>query len=644
MRLIKLFLENFRGIKSLTIDFNGDDTVIYGANGTGKTTVANAISYVLSGKSATGEKDFSPKTVGVHNVHHVAELTVCKDDGEVVVLKKEFYEKWTKKRGSQSPTFTGHVCELSINDLPVKTKEYDKVISELTNGHVDDIEFLTVMGHMVEKMNDNERRKVLFSLCGEVTDDDILAKPEFDELSKLLVIEGTKDQRYEIPDFKKKCESKRRELNKKLDSIPESIATLESAMAGEYEDEADVKARLAENRAKLQKLLAPADAVNGNEEIIRDVKEKIAEGRQKFGESKYKALSAFSETEQTMMNDVAKYETSLNRAKTEQKWLEAEIERKTKVREELLGEFEVKVKAMVWDENSTICPTCGQKMPEDKINELFSKFSAEREANKAYINAKGKANGVELEKHKETLKATVADIEMLEAVLKKQNEALAKWRESKPVDTPYEETDEYKELKKTLDELEAGTASVAFNPTDKADYEKLIEEDEQKLVDIGAKAKMDEKIAELKASVKTVSAELEKQEKAIYLCEQFMIAKAEMITANINDKFSCIKWKLFETQINGGLREVCVPMIPNADGVMVDYKMANTASQINANLEIMDVYAKAYGVNLPIIIDRAESITNIRDMDCQTVSLVVSADDKVLRIEKAVKENEKNEE
>lgn len=642
MRLIKLFLENFRGIKNLTIDFGGDDTVVHGANGTGKTTVANAISYVLSGKSSTGEKDFSPKTVGVHNVHHIAELTVCKDDGEIVVLKKEFYEKWTKKRGSQSPTFTGHVCELSINDLPVKTKEYDKVIGELTNGHTDDIEFLTVMGHMVEKMSDNDRRKVLFSLSDEITDDDILSKPEFQELGKMLVIDGTKDQRHEVPDFKKMSESKRRELNKKLDSIPESIATLESAVAGEYEDEADVKARLDDNKDRLQKLKAPAEAENANELIIRDVKEKISEGRQKFGESKYKSLSAFSETEQTLMNDVAKTESALNRARTELKWLEGEIERRNKTREELLGEFEVKVKAMVWSEDSAVCPTCGQKMPEDKISKMYSKFMAEREANKQYINAKGKANGAELAKNQEALKATQADIENLTSVLRKQNDSLEKWRESKPVDTPYESTEEYIELKKALDELEAGIAPAVSDDVNAeiAELETQIEADEQLLVDIAAKAKMDAKIAELKESVKTVSAELEKQEKAIYLCEQFMIAKAEAITASINDKFNCIKWKLFETQINGGLREVCVPMIPNAEGVMVDYKMANTASQINANLEIMDVFAKAYGVNLPIIIDRAESVTNIRKMDCQTVSLVVSADDRVLRVEKA-KENDK---
>ena len=65
---------------------------------------------------------------------------------------------------------------------------------------------------------------------------------------------------------------------------------------------------------------------------------------------------------------------------------------------------------------------------------------------------------------------------------------------------------------------------------------------------------------------------------------------------------------------------------------MVDYKSANTAAQINANLEIMEALAKAYGVSVPIFIDGAERVSKIRKMDCQTIALVVSAKDDVLRV------------
>lgn len=99
MKFLQLSLENFRGIKQMDIDFQGADCCIYGSNATGKTTVANAICWLLTGSAITGEKDFSPKTAGAHNLHHKAELYIEKDGGGIVRLSKDFYEKWTKKKG-----------------------------------------------------------------------------------------------------------------------------------------------------------------------------------------------------------------------------------------------------------------------------------------------------------------------------------------------------------------------------------------------------------------------------------------------------------------------------------------------------------------------------------------------------------------
>lgn len=635
MRLEKLYLKNFRGINELTVEFEGQDNVIYGANGSGKTTVANAISWVLSGKSSTGEKDFSPKTANAHNLHHIAELTVSKDDGEIVIMKKEFYEKWTKKRGSQSASFTGHVCDLYINDLPVKTKEYESVIDELTNGHTADIEFLTVMGHFTEKMNMADRRKILFKLCGKVTDADILGKPEFKELDEMLTIHGTDNQKHDVSDFKKMSEMKRRDYNKRLDAIPESIATLESEIEKVDESEDEINARLQANREELASFQSTE---NGMEFIKKDVENKLSEARKEFEEKRYKAMSAYGQTEQVLMTDALHAERDLDQAKKELEWLHREHESRQKIREELLGEYEVKVKANVWDKQNEICPTCSQDLPANKIDELYNKFIEDREKTKSAINAKGKANGNEMKDLQAKIEACQKRIDELINLKASKDEALRKWQENKPSEMAFEDTDVYRELTKMLDSI---TDNVEHEKCEEAldcrvsELQSEIKTDEAKLVSLGIAKKLGAKIAELKVELAKVTEALEKTEKAIYLCEHFMMTKAELITTTVNDKFSLIKWKLFENQINGGLREVCEPMIPNADGNMVDYKSANTASQMNASLEIMDVLAKAYEVSLPIIIDRAESISDIRHMDCQTISLVVSPQDKVLRIEKA---------
>ena len=40
MKILSLTLENFRSIKNMTVNFDGRDADVYGANGTGKTTIA----------------------------------------------------------------------------------------------------------------------------------------------------------------------------------------------------------------------------------------------------------------------------------------------------------------------------------------------------------------------------------------------------------------------------------------------------------------------------------------------------------------------------------------------------------------------------------------------------------------------------
>lgn len=68
MKIKSLRLENFRAIASAYHVFDGKNAAIYGANGTGKTTVANAVCWLLCGAPATGEKDFSPQTSDTHNL------------------------------------------------------------------------------------------------------------------------------------------------------------------------------------------------------------------------------------------------------------------------------------------------------------------------------------------------------------------------------------------------------------------------------------------------------------------------------------------------------------------------------------------------------------------------------------------------
>ena len=128
MRILSLALENFRSIKNMTVDFNGRDADVLGANGTGKTTIANAICWLLIDRPMTDEADFTPKTEGTHGLNHKATMTIELKSGQKLTLAKDFYEKWTRKRGAAAEEFTGNVTDYYVDGVKSKKKEYTEIL------------------------------------------------------------------------------------------------------------------------------------------------------------------------------------------------------------------------------------------------------------------------------------------------------------------------------------------------------------------------------------------------------------------------------------------------------------------------------------------------------------------------------------
>ena len=107
----------------------------------------------------------------------------------------------------------------------------------------------------------------------------------------------------------------------------------------------------------------------------------------------------------------------------------------------------------------------------------------------------------------------------------------------------------------------------------------------------------------------------------------FRKAQIEHIEERINGMFRVVRWKMFETQINGGEVETCECTI---DGV--PFSDLNTAGKINAGLDIINAIQQCDGITAPVFIDNRESVTEIADLDGQIVNLIVDENYKTVTV------------
>ena len=211
MKLLKLKLKNFKGIKSLELVANGEDLRIFGDNATGKTTIYDAFLWLLFDKDSQNKADFAIKTLDkdgnvIHKLDHEVEGTFSVD-GETIVLRKVYREKYTKKRGSATEEFSGHETDHFIDGVPVTKTEYTKRVSEIAPEA--QFKLLTSPTYFNERMRWQDRRKVLLEVCGDVTMEDVVKANG--DLAKLPQILG----KHSLDDYKKIIASRRAEKSTK---------------------------------------------------------------------------------------------------------------------------------------------------------------------------------------------------------------------------------------------------------------------------------------------------------------------------------------------------------------------------------------------------------------------------------------------
>ena len=656
MKLLTLKLENFQGLKAEEFQLDGQSASIYGDNATGKTTVFNAITWLLFDKASTGAKNFTPKTKGpdgdLHYLDHAVEAAFRMDDGRIVTLRKVFHENYKKKRGSATEEFDGHSVDFYIDGVPTKEKEYAAILLAFC-GNADKMKMLTMPNYFPEEFPWESRRKILLEICGDVSDSDVInSTQELKELPHFLLMPGTTNQYYTVDEYKKIAGAKKTDINKQLQDIPGRIDEAQRAIpdtAGLNTATIDRKIKeLTEQKGQLE--AEKAQALNGDI-TTATIRNQIAEANAKLAEARAAyatQTSSLNEGTYTAINGIKSEQivakNRLQDAKNDLERTQRFVERLKSHRDSLISDY-MAVQAETWDETNETCPTCHRLLPEEDIQRLREAFNLQKSRRLESINTQGQK-----EASKEMVAEQEAKIKELKAQIKEDEQfvedceqQIAAIQRQLQTPAPFESTEEYARITAQIaayreEERDKGKYinSMVEDLTNRiqALYGAIREQQELKTrLDIAAGQK--ERIAELEKREKTLSAQYEEIEQGVYLCELFIKAKVGLLTERINSKFQSLRFRLFQEQLNGGVKEDCEVMIPTEGGRMVPFAFANNAARINAGLEIIDTLSHHWNLTMPVFVDNAESVTRLIQMDTQVIRLVVSEQDKTLRTEVA---------
>jgi DNA repair exonuclease SbcCD ATPase subunit len=644
--ILRLTLLNFKGIRSLTVDFDEHETNIYGANAAGKTTVFDAFRWVLFGKDCNDRKDFNIKTIGadgkpIERLPHevTADLVV---DGEQITLKKCYVEKWTKKRGSAVETFSGHAVECYYNDVPCSVKEYEAKVSEICDEQV--FKLITNPLFFTSQKKDFQRG-MLINLAGDVTNQELVDEnPEFSELVGMLSGKT-------VEELKREVASKKRKIKDGIDNIPARIDERKRDMP-EVLDWSAIETNIKVHEYEITQLDAQiADRSKAFNEITKhkqEVAKQLSEVKSSITarqfELKDKLLADYNESRRSHDTAVQRATTLCNERRVKGlalPRLEKELASLKEKREGLIAEWR-NIKAMTFaepDRNEFVCPTCKRPLEADDVDAKIEELRTAFNADKSKRLESNKTLGIET---KNAIEAKEAEIKAINdgcfkldnEIAEIENSASYKTEPTEPNIEPMIEADS------TLQELKAKVANLqteldkevsAPDTSDlqelKSKHQEAINADKVKLHNRETIANSNKRIKELEDEYKTSQDELARLEGIEFTIQQFCKARIEHVESRINGMFKLVRFKMYEQQINGGEIETCEATVNG-----VPFSDLNNAMKINAGLDIINAICAANGIIAPIFIDNRESVSDIVSTQSQIVNLIVDANCKTLKI------------
>lgn len=637
VKILRLTLENFKCHRLLNLCFGGVNASIYGDNAAGKTSVYDALTWLLFGKDSqgNGEKNIEIKPVDDQgNVADHSAITSVEAElsvgGDTIVLKRTYKEVWSTKRGCSEEVFSGNTSEYYVDGVPYKKNAFEDKVHEIVSEDV--FRLLTSVTYFAKDLPWQKRREVLFDMAGTLTDQQIMAQsPEF---APLLEAMG----KLNLDDYKKKLLAEKRNLAGAKSEIPARISECQKTIEDlEVLDFAAAKTELETLNARKDSLSEQILAIE-NDTATSQKRLQIREVQLELTALE-RENESYRQSQKTGAADVGAISRELDTLRTRLNGKRGILANE----EQLIALAEEKIASSreewmrVSNESFTggICASCGQILPADKLQNAMDLFSARQ-----------KERLHRIERTAGDLKDTKAQAEYRLASYREEIAGLEAEIQGKEKQLSYTQDhvveivdlDSYAPRKAELEaQIGVLTAELAAMAEDTAAAKAgLLRQSDELRGKIKAAMELiskesllnysRERIQALRQDAKNAAECLEAVEKMLFAIDAYSRYKTRFVEDSINSLFRVARFRLYREQANGGVEDRCDVVY---DGV--PYMSLNNGMKINVGIDIINALSRHHGVSVPLFVDNAESVTRLECADTQVIRLVVSEEDKKLR-------------
>ena len=648
-----LSLLNFKGIRNLHVSFGENLTVISGRNAAGKTSIADAIMWVLFDVGYDGNK-LEPKTFDknheiIKEIPHEAELTLLVD-GDQIVLKRSLSDAW--KGDKCTNTYKYYV------DGDVTTAgDFKKIVEDICP---DSVFRLISSATNFCSLPWQKQRELLESLADQYTSQDITQGDErFDFVAEEL-------KKKSIADLIHHIKYKRNEVQKQLDSVPVRLAELNKSLP-EAQDWDALSAEKTKLNDKLVELANKMQAIRigGADKVRYDgILKKIEFAEKRKRNMEQGAMNLATEQATKHQSDVITANIAVKKAQslvddlkaTMRGYTESEIHAKDKKEEcerkvvDINNRLdELSKSRWSWNAEDGICPHCGQPLPAEDV-ERIKKESKDR-FNERKSNASKKIqeefNGIQQEytDAKNILEKLDNDRMVTTNQLVKANKTL-KEAEFKKLEVDAEkpktyeqilaEKEEYQQVVKEIADLQAELDEPSASSDENTEMLVGLEKEREpigirynEVLELLATKETYDRISGLiekaKQDKESYQNQLDELDEKLDLANEYNKKSCQLLEENVNGHFSYVKWSMFTQDLDGNMKPYCECY---HDGV--PYSRLNGAAKVNAGIDIANTFSRFYQVSAPMVLDECESVNDpIYSGEQQQIRLKVTTDDKL---------------